>query len=378
MSAALPVYARIKRDLRDAIASGQLVEGAPVPSENELSEQYGASRHQTRQALRELELEGYLLRSQGKRSVVAPPLQRTGAFPLNGKKTVAIALQTQSTHYERGIYDGIQSVLSERKSQSIAYSLLFDEHSEVEFLRHVRGLGVAGLITWLQHPQSESRELLRSFRDAHFPVVLIDRDLPGLGLDSVTTDNRGAGKALTQQLIARGHRKIGFLSDIHHADSGQERFLGYREALEEAGLPCRETFFAKLHVSAPDMQEKIKAIMSYRERPTAFTCIHELFIKELTNSLNLLGFQVPRDVELAAIADEGMACKAGVPIIGARQQAFEIGRRAAEVLFARISRPDVKPIACRIPAMPFDDANDATPWGAESGETIHFEKRSAC
>lgn len=57
----------------EAIESGQLTPGDRVPSERELTEQFGVSRMTARQALRELESQGYLYRVQGKGTFVASP-----------------------------------------------------------------------------------------------------------------------------------------------------------------------------------------------------------------------------------------------------------------------------------------------------------------
>lgn len=69
----IPLYYQIKTRLLEAIESGQLSPGDRVPSERELTEQFSVSRMTARQALRELETQGYLYRIQGKGTFVATP-----------------------------------------------------------------------------------------------------------------------------------------------------------------------------------------------------------------------------------------------------------------------------------------------------------------
>lgn len=66
-----PLYARIERDLRRAIGSGELPLGARVPSEDALGRRYGVSRMTARQALSRLVDAGLLVRRQGAGSFVA-------------------------------------------------------------------------------------------------------------------------------------------------------------------------------------------------------------------------------------------------------------------------------------------------------------------
>ncbi|WP_062440026.1 GntR family transcriptional regulator [Herbidospora daliensis] len=59
-------YQFIARDLRERISNGDLRPGAPIPSESELRERFGASRNTVRQALIVLEREGLIVVKHGK------------------------------------------------------------------------------------------------------------------------------------------------------------------------------------------------------------------------------------------------------------------------------------------------------------------------
>ncbi len=61
----VPLYAQIYQALRRAIDEGEISPGSPVPSERELSEDYGVSRMTARQALRALRHEGLVFRERG-------------------------------------------------------------------------------------------------------------------------------------------------------------------------------------------------------------------------------------------------------------------------------------------------------------------------
>ena len=60
-----PRFLQIKTALLNAIEDGQMRPGDKVPSENQLSDQYGVSRMTARRALTELVDDGVLIRSQG-------------------------------------------------------------------------------------------------------------------------------------------------------------------------------------------------------------------------------------------------------------------------------------------------------------------------
>jgi GntR family transcriptional regulator len=69
----MPMYYQIRTHLLEAIENGTLKTGGRVPSERELTEQFSVSRMTVRQALSELESQGYLIRIQGKGTFVGSP-----------------------------------------------------------------------------------------------------------------------------------------------------------------------------------------------------------------------------------------------------------------------------------------------------------------
>lgn len=68
-----PLYCQLKEVIRSRIDSGEWQPGMQLPSERALCEHFGISRITVRQALAELEMEGRLVRDQGRGTFIAPP-----------------------------------------------------------------------------------------------------------------------------------------------------------------------------------------------------------------------------------------------------------------------------------------------------------------
>jgi GntR family transcriptional regulator len=69
----IPRYYQLREIIREKIASGEWEVGTSIPSERELSEQYGLSRMTVRQSVMDLVKEGILYREQGRGTFVARP-----------------------------------------------------------------------------------------------------------------------------------------------------------------------------------------------------------------------------------------------------------------------------------------------------------------
>ena len=67
-----PPYARVKQFLKDGLAGGRWPPGALMPSEAELTAKFGVSRMTVNRAIRELQVEGLVERSQGVGTFAAP------------------------------------------------------------------------------------------------------------------------------------------------------------------------------------------------------------------------------------------------------------------------------------------------------------------
>ena len=181
------------------------------------------------------------------------------------------------------------------------------------------------------------------------PVVFLDLELDGLAVDLVRSDHRGGAMLATQHLLAHGHADIAFFGDDPTVFSAGLRLDGYREAMSRAGLAVEERrvvhgrhtsdvwrriireYFIGTGLIGTGLVENGRLEIG---RPTAlFTAqnlitvgatqaLHDL---ELHETIAHIGFD---DIELADVVQPGISV---VP-----QHPLDLGRRAAERLFARI------------------------------------------
>lgn len=69
----MPLYLQLKNTIKGLIDSGEIQKGDKIPSENELCHKYNVSRITVRNALSDLENEGYLIKKQGKGTFATTP-----------------------------------------------------------------------------------------------------------------------------------------------------------------------------------------------------------------------------------------------------------------------------------------------------------------
>lgn len=68
------------------------------------------------------------------------------------------------------------------------------------------------------------------------PVVAMIRRPAGLKVSAVLNDDRAGARTATDYLLGQGHRSIGFIGGPDTVHSGRERFRGFCQALDAAGV----------------------------------------------------------------------------------------------------------------------------------------------
>ncbi len=153
--------------------------------------------------------------------------------------------------------------------------------------KNVDGILVMG---WMSHDYI--RKLIDSIR---LPIVLLDFQYKDLPCDAVISANYIGGYKITQYLLERGHRKIGFVGSVKANENIMDRYFGYRKGLAEYGIPLREDWILEdrdivtgdmLHIELP------------RELPGAFVCNSDLAASKLYDALQEKRFRVPEDVSV--------------------------------------------------------------------------------
>ncbi|MEM6477021.1 MAG: substrate-binding domain-containing protein [Pseudomonadota bacterium] len=114
---------------------------------------------------------------------------------------------------------------------------------------------------------------------------------------TVGSDNFAGGRRATSHLLRLGRKRILFLGDTE-APEAEQRFRGYRDALEEAGLGVAEELVLPAHF---DVQSGEATTRSAIERGIEFDAIFaasDLIAIGAIRALDLSGRKVPEDVSV--------------------------------------------------------------------------------
>jgi len=195
---------------------------------------------------------------------------------------------------------------------------------EIANKRSLDGIIIVGI-----HPD----DYYENLRNTSIPVVLIDSYCNNLPFKSISIKDRESAKLATKYFIDNGHTKIGFASGII-SNNGvtYERYLGYKDALEEAGIAFDEDFVYSGTVSQEYGKELGIKIANMNKRPTAIFSTADIIAFGLINGLKKSNLVVPNDISIIGFDDTWLARDCDPLLTTIKQDVFEKGQKAVELL----------------------------------------------
>jgi len=182
------------------------------------------------------------------------------------------------------------------------------------------------------------------------PFVFVDRKAKGIEADAVLSDNIGGAYLATKHLIERGHKRIGIVLGIPGATTTEERFAGYRQALNEEGVLCSDELVAWGDYRVEGGRAAAAQLLSLANPPTAIFSTNNQMTLGVLQELFLRRISVPDKVAVVGFDDSEWAEMVVPSLTVVAQDPYEIGYRAFELLLARLnSRNGSEPKEVRVP-----------------------------
>lgn len=162
----------------------------------------------------------------------------------------------------------------------------------------------------------------------HIPTVLVDSYVYKDNICNVGLDDFGGSKMSTKYLIDKGHRKIAFAT-LHIKDGGvlMERYLGYKAALTEAGIPFDESLVFECGMDLDTTRHVAEAL---KERPdvTGLVTTADFLAGNIMTNFHKYGIRIPEDVSVVGFDDLNI-CNITSPRLTTVRQDMDLKGRTA-------------------------------------------------
>jgi len=260
-------------------------------------------------------------------NLTASSLRRT-----DGKtQTIGLLLEDVANPFSSALHRAVEDVAHERGVVVFAGSVDESPDRERELAASFVARRVDGLIVV---PAGTDQSYLADEVRSGTPIVFVDRPPSFLDADCVLTANREGARQAVEHLLAHGHRRIGYLGDLSTISTARERYAGYGEALDRAGVVIDEAVVVHGLRSSEDAAAAVDRVLSADDPPTALFAsqnlvtmgaVRALHRRARQRSVALVGFD---ELPLADLLDPGLTL--------VLQDVAGIATAAAELLFGRL------------------------------------------
>ena len=262
-----------------------------------------------------------------RRDLTASTLRRADRL----SASIGLLFEDVSNPFFSAVQRGIEDVAHAHGTLTFAASSDEDPDRERELAEAFGGRGVDGLVIV---PCGHDQSYLLRERRSGTAIVFVDRPPSFIDADAVLTDNAGGARTGVEHLLSAGHRRIAFLGDRAAIHTAVERLAGYRSALADAGVAPDPALERVGLVDSTLAAAAALELLSAPDPPTAIFAGQNLITVGALRALRERGRQ--HEVGLVGFDDVmlGDMIEPGVTVV--MQDPYELGRRAAELLFAQL------------------------------------------
>ncbi len=250
-------------------------------------------------------------------------------------KTIGVVVPKIAHNFFAHIVAGIQ-----KHANANGYEIVLKLSEESEKLenKHIEGLlsmQVEGLLVSVSM-ETRNTDLYKWLRMMQVPLVFFDRNIMGIGFNSVIMDDRKAAKNGVAELLKRGCVNIAHLAGYQHVNIGKERLLGYKEALSENGSKPVMDMVVEGGFDEEAGYYGFKTLLKRRIVPDGlFTVTYPVGLGAYM-AMQEIAPELMDDIKMLAFGDSGIRGAVPYPQYYIDQPALEMGKKAAELLINEI------------------------------------------
>lgn len=182
-------------------------------------------------------------------------------------------------------------------------------------------------------------DLIKAIQACDVPVVVAGNVPARAGVDTVRANSPKGMALAVEHLLAKGRRRIAFVNGPVDTVPGAARAKGFADAVKKYDLTAAGAVEAADFTFAAGRAAG-RELFGQRSfphgRPDAVICANDLIAVGVMHELAARGLGVPTEVAVVGMDDSELAEQSFPPLTSVNLGSAERGRRAAELLLARI------------------------------------------
>lgn len=201
---------------------------------------------------------------------------------------------------------------------------------------------------------------------AGIPYVRIGHDPRHDDSKWVDINNTEAARCAVEHLIQLGHRRIAMIKGLARDTSSMERYIGYQQALHDAGIPLDEELVMEGDWTAACGYRTTQHFLSIEVPPTALFSSNDIMVAGVVRAAHENGVRVPEDLAIVGFDDLDQTTMIFPELTTIRQPCMEMGARAAQMLIEQLENGNTEPEHVILPTTLVIRASCGSAWQSAS------------
>lgn len=337
-----PKYKILMEEILSWIVTGQFKPHDKLPSENEIGARFGMSRQTVRQALGDLEQEGWLYREQGKGTFVSGQTQSERRGAPQGM-TIGMITTYISDYIFPTIVRGVESRLRERGARLLLASTDNEKEKEKQSLESMLREPLAGLL--IEPTRSAEGNpnfhLFLALDTLGIPYVMLNERYSDVDAPCIRVDDELGGYRAACHLLELGHTRIaGFFKTDDF--QGVHRMKGFIRAHREHGIALQPELLLRYTTGEKESrpQQTLAELLRRApdDRPTAVVCYNDELGVRMLDVVRSAGLTVPGQLSIVGFDDSNLATATEVKLTSLVHPKTQMGVDAVELLMGMVDR----------------------------------------
>ncbi|MDP9912257.1 LacI family transcriptional regulator [Variovorax boronicumulans] len=261
-----------------------------------------------------------------------------GNLRSKSSRIVGVSICDLMNPYFAEVLAGIQEVVDAKGRVPVLGNCAESVERQAKFLDTLREYEVDGIL--LTPVIGTPRCQVLNLEKWGTPVVQVTRYVHGAETDYVGNNNRLALGLAVRHLVQLGHKHIAYLAHNPKTPTGQDRYTGFKEAMEEAGLAMPKRWTHECMATREDGFSGAVRLLSQAKPPTAMVCFSDVVAFGAMLGIRSIGKEAGRDCAVVGLDDlmESRLWQPRLTSVAVDRQ--RIGHEAVRLLYDRIRTPN--------------------------------------
>jgi LacI family transcriptional regulator len=270
----------------------------------------------------------------------------------NGRSNIlGIIVPTVDRNFFSSVVRGIEEIANGARYNVMICQTYDDYQKEIATVEALLNARVDGIIASYAKGTLEFDHFLK-VKQKGIPLILFDRSNDDLEVSQIVIDDFFGAYKATEHLIQQGCKRIGHFTNTRKISIYKERLRGYREALQNYGLPYEESLVIESDLQLEDGRAGMQQLLKLSETPDAVFSSSAYGILGAMQVLKERGIKIPEQIALVGFSNEPFTSFTEPSLTTVEQHSMRMGNAAAEIFLQEITDETKKFIPQKIVLKP--------------------------